>query len=91
MTLFPSRADWEGARTAGLNSTPSEDMQTGELEVCLLRHGDPELVDDGYRRGDWQADPRPHLLVSGMRGLHRDRCPRPASLPDPSPPDALGE
>lgn len=69
MTLFPSRTDWEGARTAaGLDSTPSEDMHAGELEVSLLLHGHPELVDDGYRRGDWQADPRPHLLVTGMRG-----------------------
>jgi creatinine amidohydrolase len=68
MTLFPSRTDWEGARTAaGLDSTPSEDMHAGELEVSLLLHGYPEL-DDGYRRGDWQADPRPHLLVTGMRG-----------------------
>ena len=69
MTLFPSRTDWEGARTAaGLDSTVSEDMHAGELEVSLLLHGYPELVDDGYRGGDWQADPRPHLLVTGMRG-----------------------
>ena len=69
MTLFPSRADWEVARTAaGLASTVSEDMHAGELEVSLLLHGYPELVDDGYRRGDWRADLRPHLLVTGMRG-----------------------
>jgi creatinine amidohydrolase len=69
MTLFPSRADWEAARTAaGLASTASEDMHAGELEVSLLLHGYPELVDDGYRHGDWQADLRPHLLVAGMRG-----------------------
>src|SRR5919108_5779528 len=69
MTLFPSRTDWEAARTAaGLASTASEDMHAGELEVSLLLHGYPELVDDGYRRGDWGADSRPHLLVTGMRG-----------------------
>ena len=69
MTLFPSRTDWEAARTAaGLASTTSEDMHAGELEVSLLLHGSPELVDDGYRAADWQADPRPHLLVTGMRG-----------------------
>jgi hypothetical protein len=69
MTLFPSRTDWEVARTAaGLASTVSEDMHAGELEVSLLLHGYPELVDDGYRRGDWEANPRPHLLVTGMRG-----------------------
>jgi Creatinine amidohydrolase len=43
-------------------------MHAGELEVSLLLHGYPELVDDGYRRGDWEADSRPHLLVTGMRG-----------------------
>jgi creatinine amidohydrolase len=69
MTLFPSRADWELARTAaGLESTASEDMHAGELEVSLLLHGYPELVDDGYRSADWGADSRPHLLVTGMRG-----------------------
>jgi creatinine amidohydrolase len=43
-------------------------MHAGELEVSLLLHADPDPVDEGYRRGDWQADPRPHLLVTGMRG-----------------------
>ena len=48
ITLFPSRTDWEVARTAaGLVSTASEDMHAGELEVSLLLHGYPELVDDG--------------------------------------------
>jgi creatinine amidohydrolase len=69
MTLFPSRSDWDVARTAaGLSTTASQDMHAGELEVSLLLHAYPELVDDRYRRGDWQADPRPHLLVTGMRG-----------------------
>jgi creatinine amidohydrolase len=69
MTLFPSRTDWDVARTAaGLVSTASEDMHAGELEVSLLLHGYPELVEDGYRSADWQANPRPHLLVTGMRG-----------------------
>jgi creatinine amidohydrolase len=43
-------------------------MHAGELEVSLLLHADPDLVDEGYRRGDWQTDPRPHLLLTGMRG-----------------------
>jgi creatinine amidohydrolase len=69
MTLFPSRTDWDVARTvAGLDSSASEDMHAGELEVSLLLHAYPELVDDGYQGADWQADPRPHLLVTGMRG-----------------------
>jgi len=34
MTLFPSRTDWEIARTtAGLDTTASEDMHAGELVV----------------------------------------------------------
>ena len=69
MTLFPSRADWDAARAAaGLTTSASEDMHAGELEVSLLLHGDPELVDDRFRRADWQANARPHLLVTGMRG-----------------------
>jgi creatinine amidohydrolase len=69
MTLFPSRSDWDVARTvAGLDSSTSEDMHAGELEVSLLLHAYPELVDDAYQGADWQADPRPHLLVTGMRG-----------------------
>jgi creatinine amidohydrolase len=43
-------------------------MHAGELEVSLLLHAYPELVGDDYREGDWQAAPRPHLLVTGMRG-----------------------
>jgi hypothetical protein len=69
MTLFPSRTDWDVARTAaGLDSTASEDMHAGELEVSLLLHAYPELVGGGYRAADHRADPRPHLLVTGMRG-----------------------
>jgi creatinine amidohydrolase len=69
MTLFPSRTDWDVARTAaGLDSTAGQDMHAGELEVSLLLHASPELVGGGYRGADWLAEPRPHLLVTGMRG-----------------------
>jgi creatinine amidohydrolase len=69
MTLFPSRTDWEVARAAAeLDSTVSQDMHAGELEVSLLLHAYPELVGGDYRAADHQADPRPHLLVTGMRG-----------------------
>jgi creatinine amidohydrolase len=69
MTLFPGRAEWEAARAAAeLQTTPSEDMHAGELEVSLLLHAYPELVGDDFQQGDWQASPRPHLLVTGMRG-----------------------
>jgi creatinine amidohydrolase len=69
MTLFPNRQDWEAARSAaGLRSTPSDDMHAGEIEVSMLLHARPEWVRDGYQNADWQANPRPHLLVTGMRG-----------------------
>jgi creatinine amidohydrolase len=69
MTLFPNRTDWEVARAgAELDSTVSQDMHAGELEVSLLLHAYPELVGGDYRAADHQADPRPHLLVTGMRG-----------------------
>ncbi len=69
MTLFPSRYDWDTARHhAGLVTTTSQDMHAGELEVSLLLHAHPELVADGYRQADWEADSRPHLLLTGMRG-----------------------
>ena len=69
MTLFPGRIEWEAARAAaGLQASTSEDMHAGELEVSLLLHTYPELVGDDFRQGDWEADPRPHLLVTGMRG-----------------------
>jgi creatinine amidohydrolase len=72
MMLFPNRQDWQTAReAAGLASTASEDMHAGELEVSLLLHAHPELVGDNYQQADWPADPRPHLLVTGMRGYTR--------------------
>jgi creatinine amidohydrolase len=69
MTLYPGRKEWDAARAAaGLQSSTSEDMHAGELEVSLLLHAYPELVGEEFRDGDWQADSRPHLLVTGMRG-----------------------
>lgn len=69
MTLFPGRTEWETARAAaGLQASTSEDMHAGELEVSLLLHTHPELVGEDFRHADWQASPRPHLLVTGMRG-----------------------
>jgi creatinine amidohydrolase len=42
-------------------------MHAGELEVSLLLHAHPELVGEGHRDADSLANPRPHLLVRGMR------------------------
>jgi hypothetical protein len=67
--LLPGRTEWEAARAAaGLQTAASEDMHAGELEVSLLLHTYPELVGKDFRHRDWQAHPRPHLLVTGMRG-----------------------
>jgi creatinine amidohydrolase len=69
MTLFPNRQDWETARAAaGLRSSYSDDMHAGETEVSMLLHINRELVRPGYEQADWHANPRPHLLVTGMRG-----------------------
>ncbi len=69
MTLFPTRQDWETARAAaGLGSAASDDMHAGEAEVSMLLHACPEVVRDDYRHSDWVANPRPHLLVTGIRG-----------------------
>jgi creatinine amidohydrolase len=43
-------------------------MHAGELETSLLLHACPEHVGEGHLAGDWLANPRPHLLVTGMRG-----------------------
>jgi creatinine amidohydrolase len=68
MVLFPGRVEWEAARSAAdLQASAGEDMHAGELEVSLLLHTYPELVGEDFRHGDWQAYPRPHLLVTGMR------------------------
>jgi creatinine amidohydrolase len=69
MTLFPSRADWDAARAAArMQTTATEDMHGGEFEVSLLLHACPDLVGPGRRDGDWLASPRPHLLITGVRG-----------------------
>lgn len=71
MGLFPSREDWRVARrAAGLQSSQTEDMHAGELEVSLLLHARPDLVGDGYQTGDWLTgdDGRPQLPVVGVRG-----------------------
>lgn len=66
--LFPGRHDWENARlAAGMETSNSEDMHGGELEVSLLLHAAPDLVGDDYKSADHQADYRPHLLTLGMR------------------------
>ena len=69
MALFPTRPDWDAARAAGgLVTSGTDDMHAGELEVSIMLHVHPELVGNGYRDADVYASPRPHLLVTGVRG-----------------------
>ncbi|WP_440107443.1 creatininase family protein [Streptosporangium sp. H16] len=68
MALFPSREDWNEARSAaGLTSSMHEDMHAGELETSLLLHAYPEVIRAGYESSDWIADDRRHLLTKGMQ------------------------
>lgn len=67
MALFPGKADWTRAReAAAMETTHSEDMHAGELEVSVLLHAAPEQVGPGYTSGDHMANERPYLLVAGM-------------------------
>lgn len=69
VALFPGREDWNIARDhAGLETTSHADMHGGELETSILLHAYPELVRDSYTTADYDADHRPHLLITGMRG-----------------------
>lgn len=67
VALFPTSHDWRAARdAAGLDSSTSEDMHAGELEVSVLLHTHPDLVRPTYQQGDHAAHPRPHLLTLGV-------------------------
>ncbi|MGH8896716.1 MAG: creatininase family protein [Egibacteraceae bacterium] len=69
VVIFPGRIDWDVARDdAGVVTSTSDDMHAGELETSLLLYAYPELVRGSYLDGDHLANPRPHLLVTGMRG-----------------------
>ncbi|WP_019814394.1 creatininase family protein [Saccharomonospora saliphila] len=67
--LFPGRDDWSAARAhAGAVTTNHDDMHGGEMETSILLHTHPELVGDTYADADHEANNRPHLLVTGMKG-----------------------
>lgn len=69
MTLFPGRDDWNTARDhAAIETSTHDDMHGGELETSIMLHALPELVRDSYTGADHEANHRPHLLVTGMRG-----------------------
>ncbi|GAA1683305.1 creatininase family protein [Nonomuraea maheshkhaliensis] len=67
MALFPTSADWNGARAAAnMETTAHEDMHAGELEASILLAANPELVQDGYDTVDHIANDRKDLLTVGM-------------------------
>ncbi|WP_460699134.1 creatininase family protein [Nocardia thraciensis] len=71
-TLFPTKEEWNTARTAaGMVTTCHDDMHGGELETSILLHARPELVGSTYTLADHDASDRPHLLITGMAGYTR--------------------
>jgi creatinine amidohydrolase len=69
MSLFPSRADVDRARSAaGMRTTAHEDMHGGEWETSILLHARPDLVSGDHESADHIANERPHLLIHGVAG-----------------------
>ncbi len=72
MALFPSRTDWDAARSAaGMEGNGHDDMHAGELETSLLLHAEPSLVRSGFDVADHIATSRPLFLTQGVRGYSR--------------------
>jgi creatinine amidohydrolase len=68
MALFPTEADWTGARLAGgVELTNEADMHAGEFETSLLLHAHPELVRADYAEHDHVTGDRPHMLTLGLQ------------------------
>jgi creatinine amidohydrolase len=68
IALFPSRADWDEARTrAGMITTGHDDMHGGELELSILLSCCPEWIVPGATEADHLAPHRPLLLLRGMK------------------------
>lgn len=69
VVLYLEKDDWVAARDhAGMESSYGGDMHGGEFETSILLHASPGLVRDSFRTADHQAEDRPHLLVTGLRG-----------------------
>lgn len=66
--LYPSREDWDHARTAAaLVSTMHDDMHAGELEASILLAAYPDYLRDGWTSSDHAATDRRYLTTVGMR------------------------
>lgn len=69
LLLFPTSYHWTTARTAaGCEASTHQDMHAGEAETSILLHVAPELVRDGWRDADHEADDRSLLTLLGMAG-----------------------
>ena len=69
VVLYPGKEDLVAARDhAGMDSSNHADMHGGELETSILLHACPDLVRESFRSADHQAEDRPHLLMTGLRG-----------------------
>jgi len=68
MALFPSRSDWDAARSAaGMQTTGHDDMHAGELETSLLLFSQPEMVRSSFTGADHDASNRPLFPTQGMQ------------------------
>ncbi|MBN0971283.1 creatininase family protein [Gordonia hongkongensis] len=65
--LYPSRDDWDQARTAAEMITNShDDMHAGELETSILLATTPQYLRDGWQNDDHEVSDRRHLATLGM-------------------------
>jgi creatinine amidohydrolase len=65
--LYPSRDDWDEARTAAaLTYSTHDDMHAGELETSILLAAYPDYLREGWDRADHTATDRRHLTTVGM-------------------------
>lgn len=61
MTNSVTREDWDRARNEeGADSTTSQDVHVGELQVPLPLHADPSLTDDSRTNRNHLARPGSH-------------------------------
>ncbi|WP_018177135.1 creatininase family protein [Jongsikchunia kroppenstedtii] len=67
IALYPSRDDWDEARTAaGMITNGHDDMHAGELETSILLATAPEYLRDGWQNDDHEVPDRRHLATLGM-------------------------
>lgn len=65
--LYPSREDWNEARTAaGVTTSSHDDMHAGELETSILLATYPRYLRDGWATTDHSATDRRYLTTVGI-------------------------